>query len=212
MNAQTGISKKEDTVSLHDAYAANYDEQISAYGCYLADALFGLCFDYVRPVERILDLGVGSGLSAIPFAKAGLHVHGMDFSPAMLELCRAKGIAVELKLHDLEEIPWPYLDDDFDHLVCCGVFHFLPGLEIVFSEANRVLRDGGIFAYTTKAPSASNSDPRKYDQQTVNDLSIFAHHSEYLQQLLEYFQFKYLKKLKCFVGEDIFHLWITKKM
>jgi 2-polyprenyl-3-methyl-5-hydroxy-6-metoxy-1,4-benzoquinol methylase len=39
----------------------------------------------------LLDAGIGSGLSAQLLARAGLEVYGMDFSPAMVEVCRAKG-------------------------------------------------------------------------------------------------------------------------
>ena len=73
-----------DQATLHDAYAADYDAQVSAYDCYLAEALFGLCYDFVQPGQSLLDLGIGSGLSAAPFARAGLRVAGMDFAPAML--------------------------------------------------------------------------------------------------------------------------------
>lgn len=89
----------------HDAYAADYDNQVRASNCLIAEALFGLSFEYLQPGQRLLDLGIGSGLSAILFDKAGLHVYGMDFSPAMLELCRSKGIAIELKRHDLALSP-----------------------------------------------------------------------------------------------------------
>ncbi|WP_423224970.1 hypothetical protein [Candidatus Amarolinea aalborgensis] len=67
--------------ALHDAYAADYDQQVQAYGCHVADVLFGLCYEYVQPGQRLLDAGIGSGLSAQLFAKAGLEIHGMDFSP-----------------------------------------------------------------------------------------------------------------------------------
>ena len=139
-----------DQAALHDAYAADYDAQVVAYDCYLAEALFGLCYDFVRPGQNLLDLGIGSGLSAAPFARAGLRVSGMDFAPAMLDLCRAKGIAVDLRQHNLCQLPWPYDPASFDHTVCCGVFHFIADLEPVFRGAADVLRPGGLFAFTTQ--------------------------------------------------------------
>ena len=87
-----------DQATLHDAYAADYDAQVSAYDCYLAEALFGLCYDFVQPGQSLLDLGIGSGLSAAPFARAGLRVAGMDFAPGMLDLCRAKIRRAELEV------------------------------------------------------------------------------------------------------------------
>ena len=38
----------------HDAYALEYDQQVQAAGCYLAEALFGLCFEYTRPQQCLL--------------------------------------------------------------------------------------------------------------------------------------------------------------
>jgi hypothetical protein len=51
----------------HDAFAATYDEQARAYGCYIEEALFCLCYEYIRPGQALLDLGVSNGLSAAPF-------------------------------------------------------------------------------------------------------------------------------------------------
>jgi predicted TPR repeat methyltransferase len=124
--------------SLHDAYAAGYDDQVEAYEAYTAEALFGLCYALVAPGERLLDLGIGSGLSAALFARAGLRVDGMDFSAAMLDLCRAKGICDDLKRHDLQDLPWPYGQAAYDHVTCCGVLHFIADPAPIFREAARV--------------------------------------------------------------------------
>jgi len=196
--------------SLHDAYAAEYDSQVRAYDCYLADALFGMCYEYLQPGERLLDAGIGSGLSSILFAKAGLIIYGIDFSPVMLELCRAKGFAAELKTHDILQTPWSYPAAAFDILVCCGVMHFIPDLEIIFSEASRILRNEGIFAFTTKVPVTEKASQRKYDQEKVGDLEVFSHYPEYLGALLEQYRFERLKQLKCTVGQDA-HVWVSLK-
>jgi predicted TPR repeat methyltransferase len=195
--------------SLHDAYAADYDRQVGAYDCHVADLLFGLCYEYLQPGQTLLDLGIGSGLSALPFAKAGLKVYGMDFSTAMLEICRAKRIAAELKQHDLQQVPWPYPSDGFDHLVCCGVLHFIPDLGAVFDEAERVLRKGGVFAFTTKAPTPAENRAEKYDRQSVGGFEIYSHFQSYLDILLAQHSFQRLKLQRCFAGEDIFALWVV---
>jgi 2-polyprenyl-3-methyl-5-hydroxy-6-metoxy-1,4-benzoquinol methylase len=65
--------------SLHDSYAANYDSQIQEFDCHLADVLFGLCYEFIRPGDKLLDVGIGSGLSSQNFAQAGLNVYGMIF-------------------------------------------------------------------------------------------------------------------------------------
>ena len=48
---------------LHDAYAADYDAEVRAYDCHIADLMFGLCYEFARPGQRLLDAGIGSGLS-----------------------------------------------------------------------------------------------------------------------------------------------------
>ncbi|MEW5869219.1 MAG: methyltransferase domain-containing protein [Chloroflexota bacterium] len=197
--------------ALHDAYAADYDQQVSAYGSYLAEDLFGLCYQAIQPGQVLLDAGIGSGLCAALFAKAGLVVHGFDFSPAMLDICRAKGIAVDLKQHDLLQAPWPYPPAAFDHLVCCGVLHFISGLEVIFSQAQRLLRPNGLFAFTSKIPGAALDPQQPYERQMVGEFEIFSHSSAYIEALLGRYSFERLKTNRCLVGEEIFQNWVVRK-
>jgi predicted TPR repeat methyltransferase len=197
--------------TLHDAYAADYDQEVQSYGCHVADVLFGLCYEYIQPGQRLLDVGIGSGLSAQLFAKAGLEVHGLDFSPAMLALCQAKGFAAGLTQHDLQQAPWPYPAGGFDHVVCCGVLHFIGDLEGIFSETARVLAPGGVFAFTTQLPGALSDDRQSYQQRVVGGFAIFAHAPAYVETLLAQHSLAPLKRQKCFVGDDLFMLWVVRR-
>lgn len=209
MNVANRITS--DQAALHDAYASDYDSQLRAYDCYLAEALFGLCYEFVRPGEVLLDLGIGSGVSAALFAKAEVIVDGLDFSPAMLELCRAKGFARDLKQHDLLVVPWPYPARACDHAVCCGVFHFIPDLEKIFSEARRVLRAGGMLAFTTKSPATAEKPPQQYESLATDGLEVYSHSPIYIEMLLHQNRFERMKVLRCFVGQESFDAWITRK-
>jgi SAM-dependent methyltransferase len=44
----------------------------------------------VTPQTRVLELGCGTGRVLVPLAKRAGYVHGLDHSPAMLEICRRK--------------------------------------------------------------------------------------------------------------------------
>jgi predicted TPR repeat methyltransferase len=194
----------------HDSYAADYDAQVRAYNCYIADLVFGLCYEFIHPGQRLLDAGTGSGLSAQPFARAGLQVSGMDFSPAMLDICRAKGFFADIQQHDLALTPWPYPADHFDHLVACGVFHFIPGLESIFAEAARLLKPAGCFAFTTRFTTADlPADP--YTRHLAGDFEIFSHSQAYIEAMLKRSALTQLKLQKCFVGEDIFLIMVAQK-
>jgi ubiquinone/menaquinone biosynthesis C-methylase UbiE len=195
----------------HNAYAADYDVQIEAYGCYLAEVLFGLAYDYIQPGHQLLDLGIGSGLSAALFAKAGLNVSGMDFSVAMLDICRAKGIAVELREQDLLQTPWPYPSSKFDHAVCCGVFHFIDKLETIFDETDRVLKPGGMFTFTSKAASIPVEESQAFTRSRNGELDIFCHSLTYLNEQLDRHNFARKKLMRCFVADDIFYAWVVQK-
>lgn len=190
-----------DLAAAHDAYAGGYDSDVAAAGCWIAEALFGLSYDFVRPGDRLLDLGTGTGLLAALFSRAGLRVDGMDFSPAMLALCRQKGVVSTLLEHDLTATPWPVERAAYDTVACCGVFHFIGDLEGIFSETARVLRLGGLFAFTTKTP-AGGVLPERYERRTVGGLDIFDHSPTYVEALLAAGGFRPLRRLRCFVGEQ----------
>lgn len=199
-----------DLASLHDSYAPTYDAQIVAYDCYLAEALFGLCYEFVRPGETLLDLGIGSGLSAAPFARAGLGVAGMDFAPAMLDLCRAKGIAADLRRHDLQDTPWPFAPASFDHAICVGVFHFIGDLDAIFAEAGRVLKPGGLFAFTTKWPPTPLAEGEPYRHHAAGGLDIFSHAPSHIETLMTGAGFNRMRQHRCYVGEDLFAIWVAR--
>jgi predicted TPR repeat methyltransferase len=201
-----------DLAASHDAYAAEYDDQVRAYDAYLAEVLFGLAYEAVQPGRRLIDLGIGSGLSAALFAKAGVDIYGMDFSPAMLELCRAKGLAIDLRQQDLLETPWPYPDQFFDYAVCCGVFHFIGELGTIFAETGRLLQPGGLLAFTTKAPSRALAAARPFDRQTSDGFDVFSHAPAYLTALLDRYGFSRDKALRCFVGDDLFWTWLVRNV
>lgn len=55
---------------------------------------------------RVLELGIGSGLLALPLAARGIEVHGIDLSPAMVARLRAKpgGEAIPVTLGNFADV------------------------------------------------------------------------------------------------------------
>jgi predicted TPR repeat methyltransferase len=183
-----------------DESARDYDSQSRRYEWHGPEILFGLAFEFVTPGETLLDLGIGTGLSALPFQKAGLEVSGIDDSTEMLEICRAKNIARELRQHDIRHTPLPYGDGGFDHVVACGVFHLIDRLEPLVSEAARLLKDGGTFVFTFEKhrvgaddgiPVRAGEVSKRIDEETGAE--IFRHSEAYIKRLLGEKKFSVLK-------------------
>jgi len=150
-----------------DALAAQYDEAAKKYGWSAPEVLFSLVSDRIVVGECLLDLGIGTGLSAVPFKKAGLHVYGVDGSRRMLALCASRGVAIDLKEHDILSMPLPYADNQFDHICACGVFHLVAQIDDIFAEAGRMVRGSGTFLFTTE-----ELKPDRAEGERLNDCGV----------------------------------------
>jgi len=180
---------KTDHIKNHGKYANSYDEQVKEYHSYGHDVLFGMCFEYVKDGDKLLDLGIGTGLSSINFAECGLDITGLDGSPEMLNECRKKGFAKELKQFNIQDIPLPCPDYSFAHVICCGVFHFFGDLLPVFQDSCRILKTGGIFGFTIASPttddkaSITSKTPDFIENPSAWGISLFKHTDEYINSL-----------------------------
>lgn len=102
-----------------------------------------------RPGQRVLEVGVGTGLS-LPMYPRGVHVTGIDVSPEMLDRARERlaregiGDNVDLHVMDAEHMSFP--DDSFDKVVAMYVVSVVPHPRRLVDEMRRVCRpDGEIY-------------------------------------------------------------------
>lgn len=97
-----------------------------------------------RAEGDVLEVAVGTGRN-LPFYGAGARLTGLDLSPAMLALARARaadlGRSVELVEGDAERLPFP--DASFDTVVCALGLCSIPDPARAVAEMARVLRPGG---------------------------------------------------------------------
>lgn len=189
--------QKNKIVSTHNEEAKIYDSQVKEYDSYGHDVLFGMCFEFVKPKEKLLDLGIGTGLASINFAKTGLKIYGIDASSEMLHACRSKSFANQLLLHDLSDFPIPFADSSFDHVICCGVLHFFGNLDGIFSEVERLIRKNGIFAFSISPLNVSRGDENYRDfvqSPTGWGVPIWKHSPEYIHSLFKTNEFELLKE------------------
>ena len=119
-----------------------------------------------RTVERlslpaggvILDVGCGTGASAIPAAElvgpTG-KVIGVDVAERLLEIARRKAEAralhnVEFRFGDMRQLGFP--EACFDAVVCVFAIFFAPDMAAQVRELWRTVRPGGKLAITTWGP------------------------------------------------------------
>lgn len=201
--------------SAHDQYAKEYDDQIKNYQCYIAEVLFGLSYEYIKKGESLLDVGIGTGISAGLFNLAGLVISGIDGSKEMLEICKNKQIAKELIEQDLLVFPWPYQNEQFDHVISCGVFHFMGDLDRVFQEIARIQKTSGVFAFTVmdwNDDQGGQGGQERYKKQVEDGLDIFSHQISYIDTLLKNYHYHKEKEIVCFVGQTRFRAISARKI
>ena len=100
----------------------------------------------VPPEEgmTVLEVGCGTGANLVLYQRGGCDVSGVDLSPSMLEVARAKlGETADLRLCDAADMP--YRDDSFDLVVAFLTLHEMPPevREAVMDEMLRVAGQDG---------------------------------------------------------------------
>ena len=189
----------------HDREAALYDQYVTEHGCHGNEAMFGLMYEFVKPGETVLDMGIGTGLSSILFHRMGLRVSGFDSSRGMLDVCESKGFAANLVRHDLHDVPYPYAAHSFNHVLCVGVLHFFSDLAPVFQEAARMVRPNGLFAFTIEEQQPDQQAEYVIQLSERPDpgggyatVSMFRHSEAHVADLLASSGFMSLKRFEFF--------------
>jgi ubiquinone/menaquinone biosynthesis C-methylase UbiE len=105
----------------------------------------------------VLDVACGTGNAAIPAARAGARVTGLDLVPKLLDGGRQKaaaaGVEIEWVEGDAEELPFD--DEAFDRVFSTFGHMFAPRHRRVADEMARVCRPGGAIAICTWTPEGT---------------------------------------------------------
>jgi SAM-dependent methyltransferase len=116
-----------------DDWADTEEQQLPAYEEVLGR--LGL-----EPGRRVLDVGCGTGVFLSLAAGRGLEPSGVDASEALLRLARRRLPDADLRLGDMQLLPYP--DDGFDLVTGFTSFFYAADMVAALSEAGRVAKPG----------------------------------------------------------------------
>lgn len=109
----------------------------------------------LKPGMRVLDVACGTGNLAIPAARTGAKVTGIDIAPNLIEQAKAnaadEGLEIQFDVGDAEAMP--YDDASFDVVMTMFGAMFAPRPDVTASELTRVCRPGGVVAMANWTPT-----------------------------------------------------------
>lgn len=113
-------------------------------------------------VKRVLDVAMGAGRHSVILASSGLSVDGFDLSNSALSLAKKELKKRKLKCQVIKEDmfnSYPYNDGTFDAVVAVqAIYHgYKRHMMKAINEIHRVLKPGGIFAFTVSTDKKRSS-------------------------------------------------------
>jgi len=173
------------TVSVRDGYR----DWSPSYENTVVDSMDLALLDRIVTVpwatmSRVVDLGCGTGRTASWLrAKGVTRIDGVDVTPEMLDVARAKSLHERLIEGDVRSTG---LDGDvYDLVVCCLVDEHLPEVTGLYREARRLLRADGTFVLVGFHPYfiMSAGMPTHFDGEDGDPVAVetYVHlHSEHV--------------------------------
>lgn len=118
-------------------------------------------FAELRPGDRALEIGAGTGKATDRFVARGLSVHALEPSPEMARILSAKGVTVEVTSFE----DWPVQSAAFRLVFAAQAWHWVYGADR-YEKAAEALAPGGTIAVFWNIGRA-HPEPFKTDNDAV---------------------------------------------
>lgn len=161
--------------------------------------------EYFRPDMEVLELGCGTGSTALAHAPYVKHILATDLSTRMIEIARDKGKAADIGNVTFEAVPADGLDmpdNSIDAVMGHSLLHLLEDKEQVIADVYRMLKTGGLFVTSTACIG---------DMMFLFRLIIPVGRALRLFPLVKVFTATELKESLANAGFEIEHEWQPKK-
>ena len=108
--------------------------------------------EYFDPETEVLEIGCGTGSTAIAHAPYVKHILATDISSRMIEIAREKATAqdvdnVTFKRLAIDELNLP--DQSVNAVLGLSVLHLLENKDAVIANVHKMLKPGGVFVSST---------------------------------------------------------------
>jgi predicted TPR repeat methyltransferase len=195
----TSTAPADYIANLFDGYAEKFDSHLLKELHYNTPfVLLSTIQSHVNLSERqwdVLDLGCGTGLFGKVISPFARQIIGVDLSSKMLEKAAALNIYHRLECKDLLEMMRSEPNASYDLISATDVFVYIGSLNELVMEAKRLLRQNGIFAFSTESLDALSKPewqaaPPNF---VLNDTARYAHALSYLNTLARDSRFSVLE-------------------
>ena len=116
--------------------------------------------NYLRATDQVLEIGCGTGTSAIRLAPRTGHIRATDFSNRMLEAGRKKAAAAGIENIAFEKAPAGdprFEGQKFDAILAFNILHLVPKLDAALARMHTSLKPGGLII--SKTPCLGDMNP-----------------------------------------------------
>ena len=107
---------------------------------------------FLKPTDCVLEIGCGTGTTAIHHAPRVAHIRATDISEEMIEIARARARAAETSNIDFDVASidsWSAAPNSFDVILAHNVLHLLPRVDHVLAQLHQMLVPGGLLVSST---------------------------------------------------------------
>jgi predicted TPR repeat methyltransferase len=167
---------------LFDTYATSFDQHLVEELHYqVPQMLQGAVMQILGPAPtslEVIDLGCGTGLVGQLFRPVAGRLTGVDLSPGMIEQARRRQVYDQLVLRDMVE-HLRVRQEGCDLVLAADVFIYMGDLAALFAEVARLLRPGGLFAFSLETTTEADyclQHNRRYAQSLTYVQRLAAEH------------------------------------
>lgn len=107
---------------------------------------------FLRPTDHVLEIGCGTGTTAIHHAPSVAHVRATDISERMIEIAQSKALAAEVQNIDFETTSVEKLSaapHSFDVILAHSILHLVPRVDRALVQLYQMLKPGGVLMSST---------------------------------------------------------------